>query len=275
MKIVEKFLKGKNKDQSLCEDDYFFGKNYVLVVDGATSKNNIKYNNVSGGKMIATIVKNTIQYYDQFDSVNFEKIITIINKKIQSLYKKNNINIKDSNNLSAASFILYSNIERKIYTIGDCQALLINKNNNVELINNEKEIDILMSKLRSFIIHYLKEKEYFTIDELLLNDKGREMIVPFLKMQSFFQNNEIKYGYNVIDGQETKYDEYYINQDVSEIVLSSDGYPSLKRTLEDSENYLKLILEKDPLMYNLFLSTKGLSKNNNSFDDRTYLRFKL
>ena len=275
MKIVEKFLKGKNKDQSLCEDDYFFGKNYVLVVDGATSKNNIKYNNVSGGKMIATIVKNTIQYYDQFDSVNFEKIITIINKKIQSLYKKNNINIKDSNNLSAASFILYSNIERKIYTIGDCQALLINKNNNVELINNEKEIDILMSKLRSFIIHYLKEKEYFTIDELLLNDKGREMIVPFLKMQSFFQNKEIKYGYNVIDGQETKYDEYYINQDVSEIVLSSDGYPSLKRTLEDSENYLKLILEKDPLMYNLFLSTKGLSKNNNSFDDRTYLRFKL
>ena len=145
----------------------------------------------------------------------------------------------------------------------------------MELINNEKEIDILMSKLRSFIIHYLKEKEYFTIDELLLNDKGREMIVPFLKMQSFFQNNEIKYGYNVIDGQETKYDEYYINQDVSEIVLSSDGYPSLKRTLEDSENYLKLILEKDPLMYNLFLSTKGLSKNNNSFDDRTYLRFKL
>jgi len=275
LKIVEKFLKGKNKDQSLCEDDYFFGKNYVLVVDGATSKNNIKYNNVSGGKMIATIVKNTIQYYDKFDSVNFEKIITIINKKIQSLYKKNNINIKDSNNLSAASFILYSNIERKIYTIGDCQALLINKNNNVELINNEKEIDILMSKLRSFIIHYLKEKEYFTIDELLLNDKGREMIVPFLKMQSFFQNNEIKYGYNVIDGQETKYDEYYINQDVSEIVLSSDGYPSLKRTLEDSENYLKLILEKDPLMYNLFLSTKGLSKNNNSFDDRTYLRFKL
>tara|TARA_B100000700_G_scaffold71271_1_gene79268 strand:- start:38004 stop:38402 length:399 start_codon:yes stop_codon:yes gene_type:complete len=132
-----------------------------------------------------------------------------------------------------------------------------------------------MSKLRSLIIHYLKEKKDFTTEELLLSDKGREMIIPFLKMQSFFQNNEIKYGYNVIDGQETKYDEYEINDNVKEIILTSDGYPEPKETLKESENYLSNILKEDPLMYKLHLSTKGLKKDNKSFDDRTYIRFKV
>ena len=48
-------------------------------------------------------------------------------------------------------------------------------------------------------------------------------------------------------------------------------YPSLK----ESEDELAKIIATDPLCYKTYFSTKGLKKGNVSFDDRTYIRFKV
>jgi len=60
---------------------------------------------------------------------------------------------------------------------------------------------------------------------------------------------------------------------VKQIVISSDGYPFLKPTLQESEKMLATLIKEDPLLYKKFKSTKGIVKTNYSYDDRTYVRF--
>ena len=84
-----------------------------------------------------------------------------------------------------------------------------------------------------------------------------------------------EYGCNVLDG----FDIIAENIEIikvdknSQIVLASDGYPFLMNTLEKSEEKLKEVLEKDPLLIHMYKSTKGLKEGNISYDDRTYIRF--
>ena len=83
------------------------------------------------------------------------------------------------------------------------------------------------------------------------------------------------YGYPVLNGRGIHL-EHIIKYKVKvgdEIVLASDGYPVIKPTLEQSETYLKTILERDPLCIKEFITMKGLVPGNNSYDDRAYVRF--
>ena len=57
------------------------------------------------------------------------------------------------------------------------------------------------------------------------------------------------------------------------IVLASDGYPFLLPTLAESETALHRQLTTDPLNALSFKATKAYIRGNNSFDDRTYIRF--
>ena len=61
----------------------------------------------------------------------------------------------------------------------------------------------------------------------------------------------------------------------SEIVLASDGYPFLEPTLAASEAALLHLIAHDPQCIHDFIATKGLVAGNKSFDDRTYIRFRV
>lgn len=65
------------------------------------------------------------------------------------------------------------------------------------------------------------------------------------------------------------------NTPFQEIVLASDGYPFLKPTLAESEAALEHLIARDPQCIHDFIATKGLEEGNKSFDDRTYIRFKV
>ena len=58
-----------------------------------------------------------------------------------------------------------------------------------------------------------------------------------------------------------------------EIVLASDGYPELFATLAQSEAHLQTVNAKDPLCFRENKGTKGIAPQNDSFDDRAYIRF--
>ena len=62
-------------------------------------------------------------------------------------------------------------------------------------------------------------------------------------------------------------------QDGETVILASDGYPQLAQTLAESESKLQDTIDKDPLLINLYKSTKGIVPGNVSYDDRTYIRF--
>lgn len=119
-----------------------------------------------------------------------------------------------------------------------------------------------------------------TIDELRVNDTGREYIETMLVRQKRFQNigNDNPLNYYVLDGflkdVQSAVQITPVPQDCSQIVLASDGYPYLKPTLKESETALHRILDKDPLCFREYKSTKGISGENISFDDRAYIRFR-
>ena len=60
-----------------------------------------------------------------------------------------------------------------------------------------------------------------------------------------------------------------------DIVLASDGYPFLEPTLAETEARLEEQRRNDPLNIGTFKATKAFVEGNNSFDDRSYIRFKV
>jgi hypothetical protein len=58
-------------------------------------------------------------------------------------------------------------------------------------------------------------------------------------------------------------------------VLATDGYPTLLPTLAASEEALQQQRANDPLNIGSFQATKAFHPDNNSFDDRSYIRFSV
>ena len=107
------------------------------------------------------------------------------------------------------------------------------------------------------------------------DDPARNLIMPFLRLQSRFANRRGAYGYFVFDGFT---DPTYPIRTVpiapgDEVVLASDGYPLLRPTLTESERELARLRRDDPSLIHEYRSTKGFVAGQESFDDRTYLRF--
>ena len=57
--------------------------------------------------------------------------------------------------------------------------------------------------------------------------------------------------------------------------MASDGYPKLANTLEETETLLDYQRKTDPLNIGTFKATKAFVEGNNSFDDRSYIRFQV
>ena len=82
--------------------------------------------------------------------------------------------------------------------------------------------------------------------------------------------------YAVVDGfpiPEDKVPVITLGFQPNEIVFASDGYPFLEPTLAESERRLDQQRRNDPLNIGSFKATKAFVAGNNSFDDRTYVRF--
>ena len=163
-----------------------------------------------------------------------------------------------------ASAIIYSRLRREIWMIGDCQCLV-----NEEYYDNPKPYEAELAQQRADIINTSDNKEHF-----LVNDTARQAIIPH--MLETMKNQNITYA--VIDG--FRIPEQYVRVltlsfQPWQIVLASDGYPFLERTLDESEARLMHQLKTDPLNIGEFKATKAFMDGNNSFDDRAYIRFNV
>ena len=267
MEIIERFIKGKKDNK--CDDGLFINDNFIVVIDGVTSKGKILWDGKQSGEFAKEIICN------ELENMNIEidaySAIDQLNNAIKKSYgDKYEIAKKHVEEKIAATIIIYSKFRNEIWIFGDCQCLV-----NGKYYSNPKIIDKILSEVRSLYID-LELLNGKTKEEISSDDKGREYILPLIKETIKYANNyNSEYGYNVLNGFEIDSKKCVIvkvnNND--EIVLASDGYPNLKGTLKESEEGLKEIIEKDPLCINLFKATKGLVSGNNSFDDRTYIRF--
>ena len=145
-----------------------------------------------------------------------------------------------------ASAVIYSVRRREIWLVGDCQCLI-----GGELCENPKPYEQKLAELRAAKVQELLA-EGKTPNEILANDQARAAIIP-----------------------ETRVPIITLDFRPWEIVLASDGYPFLCPTLTESEARLDEQRRNDPLNIGDFKATKGFTPGNNSFDDRSYIRFSV
>ncbi len=261
MTVCEKSIIGKQSEPFLCEDGLFISDNFLAVIDGVTAKNTPENSEKTGGRLATEAILNALSALDKSDEK--EDVFTYLNNAV--------LKIRETNPQSspAACVIIFSKEKEEIWCCGDCVALI-----NNELFSNEKEIDLITSKMRSLVLE-LAKIEGKTEDELLNDDIGRSFILPVLSKQYLLENANSKYGYEVLNGNQLRTDliKTYKVKKGDTVVLASDGYPKIFDTLEKTEAYLKSILKENPLCDTDYISTKGVKKGNTSFDDRTYLKF--
>lgn len=264
MQIIESFIEGKTENRLLCEDALVVTGDFIAVVDGVTGKTNSTFDGLSGGKAAASKVCECVENFSA--DIDCCTAVEKITESIKSLYEENK-----PDGTAAAGAIIFSKARKEIWSVGDCRCII-----NGELFTHEKEIDVLLSEVRSLVLESEKRKGK-TLEDLKKNDSGREFILPLLQCQHVFANTEGEFSYGIFNGDKIPEDKIVIYKvkDGDEIVLASDGYPYLEATLKESEARLREEIKNNPLCDGDFRSTKGLAEGNSSFDDRTYIRFKV
>lgn len=260
--VIESFTCSKTGIESQNEDGIFVSDHYIAVIDGTTSKTD----SIVNGKTAGQFVRDSI--FDTLRHLTGDEPYRVVVDMIQNRLFKEAAHVQLE--AASASAIIFSKYNKQIWSIGDCQAYI-----NHMLIRETKIIDKVLSEARAIALNALVAKG-LCYEDFLVEDKGRELILPFLKLQHEFENKNVKYGYSVfnISGHpERIIPKVYQVQCGDMVVLASDGYPSLADTLAESERELFELLSRDPLLYTEYVSTKGLKKGNVSFDDRTYIRF--
>lgn len=174
-----------------------------------------------------------------------------------------------------ANAVVYSHGAGRIWLFGDCQAMV-----NGQAVDTVKTVDRLLGALRSFVVqaHDLAAEDSTrqqTGDGAA--DPGRAAIMPFLRMQNRFANTRGEFGYFVFDGfTDPTYPIRTLEaRPGDEVVLASDGYPDLRPTLVESQTALEQLRRTDPRLLHVPGGTKGFDPLRGTYDDRTYLRFRV
>ena len=288
MKIIESSIIGK-KSPEACEDGMVVTDDFIVVIDGSTSKTP-KYLNpdMKNGRYAMMLISEYIREELKADASvdDFCQGVTayIYNKVYEKLGVEERLKEHPEERLTAST-ILYSRTRNEVWMVGDCQAII-----DGNLYENGKPYE-----------QEIARKRVELIEQGLSPAEARKQIEPLLIKAMLSGQNQT---YTVIDGfpiyregvkvvsvsdscsvqdtvpvsdtvpcSDSASASGTISVSSSEIVLASDGYPFLKPTLAASEASLAEQIANDPQNIHSFIATKGIVEGNKSFDDRTYIRF--
>lgn len=252
------------------EDGIIVTDDFVAIIDGSTSKSPVRIvPGMTNGRYCMLLIKEYICHAEsQFTTNDFCNGLTaFIREKYDGLDTQRLA--KHPEERLTASCIVYSRARRQIWMIGDCQCLV-----DGHLYENPKPYETQLAAKRSAIAQELISSGKYTVDELRTDDVARKAIIPELIETMAGQNK----SYAVVDGFDIPMDKVRVitlDAQPHTIVLASDGYPHLRPTLAESEAELHRQLHSDPLNIRTFKATKAYARGNNSFDDRSYIRFTI
>jgi len=280
--ILEQLTESKNGNDHLNEDGICITDDFVVVIDGATSQSTFEWDGgKSGGKLAMEIIKEKIKELD--GDIDYRSFVDKLTEALSSYYKDHLTSemqvelYKNPEQRVSASLVAYSVKKHEIWMIGDCQSLV-----GGVPYTNPKAVDEIVAGARALYLEgemHEGKKE----SDLLSNDTGRHYIQPLLVRQRKLQNNHHSlspFAYSVLDGFSVPMDgvkRIKLPKDIvpgqGDIILATDGYPVLYKTLQKTENELRQVLKKDPLCINENIGTKGLKTGMLFYDDRSYVRF--
>jgi len=271
--IIEQFAKPKAANIDM-EDAITVTAHFCAVLDGSTSKTSqlTTSSNTTTGKQAVEILSNAITHLPP--NANANECADFLTSCIATYYEENDlmeiIHREPERKLTATAAI-YSVNRSEVWLFGDCQCRL-----KGHTIKNSNKIDFTLAIIRGDILRYLINKGYET-ESLRIEDLGRKFIFNALRDQCAFQNRttDHPFAYTVIDGTPIQHEQIRIIpvNSHTEVILASDGYPTLGNTLIETEKMLQQNNYKDPLCIFLNPQTKGIYFGANSFDDRSFIRF--
>ncbi|CAG7647450.1 hypothetical protein ACFQI7_20200 [Paenibacillus allorhizosphaerae] len=275
MEVIEASVLSKTGDPQTCEDRYCVTEDYACVIDGATDVSGKRYNGRTSGQVISGVIAETIPMLPA--DADIREIIDIINETLIRYYKAQEMydSVTESPyTRPTAAMILYSRSRHTVWMVGDCQCMI-----DEEAHTNPKIVDDIIANTRSLFLE-AEIRKGKTVEELLEKDTGFEAVRPFIQMQYYMQNLQEpnQYGYIAVTGFPFDLGQIKtvcVKPDATSLALASDGYPTIRPTLQQSEDALRDIQECDPLCFREYKLAKGLVKGNASFDDRTYIRLRL
>ncbi len=266
MKIIESFTEGKLRDAEVSEDKIIVTKDFVVVLDGATSKTSPKLDGKAGGRFAVDTAEPLFQRLPA--DIDVFALVKLLSEGLKAETQKHAL--PGTAEPPTYGLLAYSVARREIWRLGDAHFMVDGK-----AYMGSKELDEIAIAARAAMVDAMLQRG-MAEKEILSNDVGRNFIQPLLNVQHYLANNaDAKYGYGVIDGRDVpeKFIEVFKVPEAKEIVFASDGYPELFPTLEQSEKHLFDLLKTDPLLYKTFKSTKALAPGQVSYDDRAYIRF--
>lgn len=232
----------------------------------------------SNGRYCMKIISNYIKHAPA--SITAEQFCKGVTEAVRKKYPSKKIEYyrEHPEERLTASCIVYSRMQRQIWMIGDCQCLVgragCGNNADFELCDNPKPYEQTLAEARAAKANELISNGTATVESLLENDIARTTIIPQM-IESMAQQNKT---YSVVDGFKIPMQKVRIltfDFEPWTIIMASDGYPFLKPTLKESETALEQQRINDPLNIKTFKATKAFAKGNNSFDDRTYVKFNI
>lgn len=268
MHVIEQYLQGKLDDLSLCEDLLVTCEAFSCVIDGATSKTNYRISGKTTGRIAAEVIADAVNKLDP--QVEAHAAVEALSEAVRNISRIGESSSPEVLPLFTASIAIFSHQRQEVWLVGDCQCLV-----GDVVTTQRKRIDQVLGDMRATYLEFelLSGK---SVEELMVNDTGRQFIHPLLEKQVAFQNAKEKtpLSYGAIDGKEVpdRFVKIVSTQASSQVILATDGYPIIRPTLWESETELAWLIKMDPLCMREYRSTKGLMAGRKAFDDRAYLR---
>ncbi len=262
------------------EDGIVVTADFIAVIDGSTSKSQLRHSMWrSNGRYAMQLISRYVSRMPK--DITCQEFLRGVTACIRKHYKRSQMSrlAEHPEDRLTASVAVYSRVSREIWMVGDCQCLMAPLDTRQSApaytyYDNPKPAEAALAAQRADEVKRLLAKGV-TREELLLNDTARPVIIPHM-IETMQQQN---ISYSVVDGFPIPFQHVRtITLDFQpwEIVLATDGYPFLCPTLHESEERLSRQRSTDPLNIGPdFQATKGFHPDNNSFDDRTYIRFRV
>ena len=148
MRVIESFIRGKHADQSLCEDGIVIGAGIAAVVDGVTSHGKLRWNGGTGGRFAKDVLCSYIHSHeDELLRMTAVECIRRLNNILAEKIGEVHPGRKAIEEYPRACIILYNSEAGEVWSYGDCRCRI-----GDEVHCDEKEVDRLLSELRSFVI---------------------------------------------------------------------------------------------------------------------------
>jgi glycerophosphoryl diester phosphodiesterase len=279
--VAHNFRRGKRPDQTLCEDTIVDGP-YYAVIDGATDKSGHLYlwdgESVSAGKFASLTLAEALGHLP----LGNEPAIAVayLSEKLNEAVLSQYPNIKNEDRPSA-TLAVFDPLLEAVWSVGDCQYGFKTTNGRVTTYTYPLEVDRLLQTMRALVHKNLKAEGRPWAMDSDEPDPGREIILPFLKVQGLLANTDGDFGYGIINGLPVPRKHIYIKpipHDCDTVYLASDGYPQLivdnDISFDQAEKQLQYLLNIDPLCIGPLAGNKGLVRGNLSHDDRAWLELR-